>query len=65
MNKMEWIYISEQDQIPTDKTIIVEDENFWMGQAYFENGKWYLETFGRTFGKIEFAKIERYFVVPD
>lgn len=62
---MEWIYISNEEDIPKDKTVIVEDENFWMGQAFFEKGKWYLETFGRTSAEIEFSKIVRYFVVSD
>lgn len=62
---MEWIYISDEEKIPKDKTVIVEDKNFWMGQAYFENGKWYLETFGRTSEKIEFSKIERFIIVSD
>lgn len=62
---MEWIYVSEQDQIPKDKTIIVEDEYFWMGQAFFENDKWYLETFGMSSQKIEFGEIKRYIIVTD
>lgn len=62
---MEWICISNEEDIPKDKTVIVEDENFWMGQAYYENGKWYLETFGRTNQKIEFSEIKRYFIVSD
>ena len=62
---MQFIYVTNQEEIPTDKTIIVEDENFWIGQAYFYKGKWYLETFGQTNSKIEFSKIIRYLVLID
>lgn len=62
---MEWIYVENQDDIPKDETIILEDENFWIGNAYFENGKWYLETFNRTSTKIEFDTIVRYLILKD
>lgn len=60
---MEWIYIADESELPTDKTIIVEDFYGWMGQAYLKNGKWVLETFGQVSFDIEFERIIKYFVV--
>jgi len=60
---MEWIYINDESEIPIDKTVIVEDCNGWMGQAYQKNGGWWLETFGIM--EIRFMKIVRYFIVVD
>ena len=60
---MKWIDVWKTDEIPKDKTLIVEDCNGWMGQAYFEDGKWILETFDQSFNKIKFDKIRRYIVI--
>ena len=63
---MDWIKVENGNEIPTDKSIIVEDENGCIGQAFYDNGleAWLLETFGRT-EPVYFDKIERYFVIPD
>lgn len=63
---MNWIKIEDESELPRYKTIIVEDENNWMGQAFFNDsiGRWQLETFSQT-NPVFFDKIERYFIVPD
>ena len=60
---MEWIYVADESELPTDKTIIVEDSNGWMGQAYLKDGKWCLETFAQVSFDIEFDQIVKYFIV--
>lgn len=58
-----WIIIKEDTKIPIDKTIIVEDVNGWIGQAYWNNYGWVLETFGQIHEEIYFDKIIRYFIL--
>lgn len=60
---MEWITVTENTIIPTDKTIIVEDENGWIGQAYWNNYDWCLETFNQINNFIYFDKIVRYMIL--
>ncbi len=60
---MEWISVTEDSEIPTHKTIIVEDVNGWVGQAYFEDGWFFLETFGQIVSHIKFDKIIRYIII--
>lgn len=60
---MEWVNVKDQSEIPTDKTIIVEDENGWIGQAYFDNGNFLLEIFTQTSVNIKFDTIVRYLIV--
>lgn len=59
---MEWITVSDSNDIPIYKTIIVEDINGWIGQAYYYKGEWALETFGHG-EKIFFDVIIRYIVL--
>lgn len=60
---MEWINVNEGSEIPTDKSIIVEDCNGWTGQAYKTNGGyWALETFGQG-DIVVFDTIVRYMVL--
>jgi hypothetical protein len=58
-----WIDIKEDSIIPIDKTIIVEDINGWVGQAYWDNYGWVLETFGQTNTEIYFDKIIKYIIL--
>mgnify|MGYP003418681883 CR=1 FL=1 len=58
-----WIIIKEDTKIPIDKTIIVEDVNGWIGQAYWNNYGWVLETFGQIHEEIYFDKIIRYIIL--
>ena len=60
---MEWIDVSENSEVPTDKNIIVEDSNGWIGQAHFDGQDFVLETFGQVSFSIEFAKIVRYIII--
>lgn len=66
---MKWINIDQDNYstygIPTNKTIIVEDEHGWIGQAYWNNYDWVLETFDLIEHEIIFGKIIRYFVIDD
>ena len=65
IKRMEWINIirNREDEIPTDKTIIVEDCNGWIGQAYLNEGRWVLEIFDQTMKNIEFSTIVRYLII--
>ncbi len=60
---MKWIEVTEDTVIPIDKTIIVEDCNGWLGQAYWNNYGWVLETFAQTNHEIYFDKIVRYMIL--
>lgn len=60
---MEWINVDNQNEIPTDKTIIVEDINGWIGQAYKDGDVWTLETFGQISFSIDFGEIKRYVIL--
>jgi len=60
---MEWINVTDQKTIPVDETIIVEDDNGRIGQAYFNGKKWVLETFGEASFNIEFDEIIRYIIL--
>lgn len=62
---MEWISIKSSDELPENKTIIVEDVNGWIGQAYKNGDVWSLETFGQISFSIDFDEIIRYFVIPN
>jgi len=60
---MEWIEVDNQNEIPEDKTIIVEDINGWIGQAYKNGNVWTLETFGQISFSIDFGMIKRYIIL--
>lgn len=60
---MKWINVSNQDEIPKNKRIIVEDCNYWIGQAFWTDGGWQLETFGQGGREIYFDEIVRYLIL--
>lgn len=66
---MKWIEIDPSihstKQIPLNETVIVEDENGWIGQAYWNDYDWVLETFGQVYRDINFGQIVRYFILKD
>ncbi len=62
---MNWINVTKDTKLPRDENIIVEDENGWIGNAYFDDYGWRLETFGRTSKEIYFDKIIRYFILDN
>ena len=50
-------------ELSKNKTLIIEDEHKKIGQAYYENGNWILETFAETNYNIIFDKIIRYIIL--
>jgi hypothetical protein len=58
-----WIVVNNENEIPTNKTIIVEDENGWIGQSYYNGSVFVLETFGQLSWDIVFGKIEKYLII--